>query len=121
MQISYVVSTMLFWGRENPLSFEQECEYLKSMGFGIELWPTLRDQTECRYERRNWDRIRAGLEQGADLFLTSGGVSVGDFDVVKEDPALNGTSARAGRDPGGCEPPASRGAGASGDAGLAGT
>lgn len=30
------------------------------------------------------DRIRAGLEQGADLFLTSGGVSVGDFDVVKE-------------------------------------
>ncbi|MGA9351848.1 MAG: gephyrin-like molybdotransferase Glp [Anaerolineae bacterium] len=29
------------------------------------------------------DRIRAGLEQGADLFLTSGGVSVGDFDVVK--------------------------------------
>ena len=66
-------------------------------------------------------RIEAGLEQGADLFLTSGGVSVGDFDVVKEDPALNGTSARAGRDPGGCEPPASRGAGASGDAGLAGT
>jgi len=29
-------------------------------------------------------RIRAGLEQGADLFLTSGGVSVGDFDVVKD-------------------------------------
>jgi len=28
-------------------------------------------------------RLRAGLEQGADLFLTSGGVSVGDFDVVK--------------------------------------
>jgi len=28
-------------------------------------------------------KIRAGLEQGADLFLTSGGVSVGDFDVVK--------------------------------------
>jgi molybdopterin molybdotransferase len=28
-------------------------------------------------------RIRAGQEQGADLFLTSGGVSVGDFDVVK--------------------------------------
>jgi molybdopterin molybdotransferase len=29
-------------------------------------------------------RIRAGLAQGADLFLTSGGVSVGDYDVVKE-------------------------------------
>ena len=28
-------------------------------------------------------KIRDGLEQGADLFLTSGGVSVGDFDVVK--------------------------------------
>lgn len=28
-------------------------------------------------------KIQAGLEQGADLCLTSGGVSVGDFDVVK--------------------------------------
>jgi len=36
------------------------------------------------------DRIRAGLEQGADLFLTSGGVSVGDFDVVKEVLAAEG-------------------------------
>lgn len=30
------------------------------------------------------DKIRQGLEQGADLFLTSGGVSVGDYDVVKD-------------------------------------
>jgi molybdopterin molybdotransferase len=29
-------------------------------------------------------KIRSGLEQGADLLLTSGGVSVGDFDVVKK-------------------------------------
>jgi molybdopterin molybdotransferase len=29
-------------------------------------------------------KIRQGLEQGADLFLTSGGVSVGDYDVVKD-------------------------------------
>jgi molybdopterin molybdotransferase len=29
-------------------------------------------------------KIREGLEQGADLFLTSGGVSVGDYDVVKD-------------------------------------
>ena len=29
-------------------------------------------------------RIRSGLAQGADLLLTSGGVSVGDFDVVKK-------------------------------------
>lgn len=28
-------------------------------------------------------KIRQGLDQGVDLFLTSGGVSVGDFDVVK--------------------------------------
>jgi molybdopterin molybdotransferase len=29
-------------------------------------------------------KIRQGLERGADLFLTSGGVSVGDYDVVKD-------------------------------------
>ena len=29
-------------------------------------------------------KIRSGLERGADLFLTSGGVSVGDYDVVKD-------------------------------------
>jgi molybdopterin molybdotransferase len=29
-------------------------------------------------------KIRTGLERGADLFLTSGGVSVGDYDVVKD-------------------------------------
>jgi molybdopterin molybdotransferase len=29
-------------------------------------------------------KIGVGLEQGADLFLTSGGVSVGDYDVVKD-------------------------------------
>jgi len=35
-------------------------------------------------------KIRAGLEQRADLFLTSGGVSVGDFDVVKKVLAAEG-------------------------------
>jgi molybdopterin molybdotransferase len=29
-------------------------------------------------------KIRAGLEQGVDLLLTSGGVSMGDFDLVKD-------------------------------------
>jgi len=29
-------------------------------------------------------KLRQGMEQGADLFLTSGGVSVGDYDVVKD-------------------------------------
>ncbi len=57
MQIRYVVSTMVFWGREHPLSFEQECQLLKSLGFGIELLPNIKNQYECRYERRNWDRL----------------------------------------------------------------
>jgi molybdopterin molybdotransferase len=35
-------------------------------------------------------KIRAGLEQGVDLFLTSGGVSVGEFDLVKDVLAAEG-------------------------------
>jgi molybdopterin molybdotransferase len=35
-------------------------------------------------------KIRSGLDQKVDLFLTSGGVSVGDFDVVKEVLAAEG-------------------------------
>lgn len=57
MQIRYSVSTMVFWWREHPLSFEQECQFLRSLGFGIELWPNIRGQDECRYERRNWPRL----------------------------------------------------------------
>ncbi len=57
MQIKYVVSTMVFWWREHPLSFEQECQFLRSLGFGIELWPHLKGQEDCRYERRNWQRL----------------------------------------------------------------
>jgi len=62
MRISYVVSTMVFWGREHPLSFEQECQFLKSLGFGIELWPNIKGQDECRYERRNWSRLAAATK-----------------------------------------------------------
>jgi molybdopterin molybdotransferase len=36
------------------------------------------------------EKIRSGLERGVDLFLSSGGVSVGDFDVVKEVLAAEG-------------------------------
>ncbi len=36
------------------------------------------------------ERIRQGLAQKVDLFLTSGGVSVGDFDVVKEALTIEG-------------------------------
>lgn len=35
-------------------------------------------------------KIQAGLEQKVDLFLTSGGVSVGDFDLVKDVLAAEG-------------------------------
>lgn len=62
MRISYVVSTMVFWWREHPLSFEQECQYLKSLGFGVELWPSIRGQNECRYQRRNWPRLEAATQ-----------------------------------------------------------
>ena len=62
MRIRYVVSSMVFWWRENNLSLEQECQFLKSMGFGIELWPTIRGQEECRYEHRNWARLAAATD-----------------------------------------------------------
>jgi len=62
MRIKYVVSTMVFWWRENRLSFEQECQLLKSLGFGVELWPNIRGQNECRYERRNWPRLAAATK-----------------------------------------------------------
>ena len=62
MRIRYVVSAMIFWGREHPLSFEQECQFLKSLGFGIELQPNIKGQNECRYERRNWPRLAAATQ-----------------------------------------------------------
>lgn len=63
MQISYVVSSMLFWGRETYLSLEQECEFLKSKGFGVELWPNVMGGlTVCRYDKRNWERLQAATE-----------------------------------------------------------
>ncbi len=62
MHIRYVVSTMVFWGREHHLSFEQECQFLKSLGFGVELRPTLKGYDECRYGRRNWPRLTAGTQ-----------------------------------------------------------
>lgn len=36
-------------------------------------------------------KIQTGLDEGADLFLTSGGVSVGDYDVVKDVLGSQGT------------------------------
>jgi len=62
MHIRYVISTMVFWGREHHLSFEQECQYLKSLGFGVELWPNIKGHEECRYQRRNWPRLTAATQ-----------------------------------------------------------
>jgi sugar phosphate isomerase/epimerase len=57
MQIKYVVSSMIFWWRENPVSFEQECDFLRAKGYGIELRSNIKGHPECRYERRNWQRL----------------------------------------------------------------
>ena len=62
MRIQYAVSSMIFWGREHRLSLEAECEFLRSLGFGIELWPNIKGQHECRYERQNWHRLAAATE-----------------------------------------------------------
>jgi len=50
---------MVFWWREHPLSFEQECEFLRAQGFGVELWPTIKGLSDCRYNRGNWPRLIA--------------------------------------------------------------
>lgn len=70
MRIRYTVSTMVFWWREHPLSFEQECQFLKSLGFGVELWPTIKGHSESRYERRNWARL-ASATQGMLVAMRS--------------------------------------------------
>ena len=57
MRINYVVSSMVFWWRENKLLLEQECEFLKSMGFGIELWPNTGGLADSRFDRQNWPRL----------------------------------------------------------------
>jgi sugar phosphate isomerase/epimerase len=57
MKIKYVVSSMVFWGCENNLTFEQDCEFLRSLGFGIELWPNEGGLNACKYDRRNWKRL----------------------------------------------------------------
>ena len=62
MRIRYAVSTMIFWWRENHLSFEQECQFLRSQGFGVELWPNMKGYSDCRYERRNWPRLTSATE-----------------------------------------------------------
>src|SRR3989339_1666860 len=62
MNIQYVISTMVFWQRENQVSFEQDCEFVRKMGFGIELWPNVCGLNECRYDRKNWQRLKSATD-----------------------------------------------------------
>ena len=61
---------MVFWWREHHLSLEQECQYLKSLGYGIELRPTMRGINDCRFIRRNWPRLK-GATEGMFVSLAS--------------------------------------------------
>ena len=68
----------------NANSYSNAAQVLQCGGIPVMLG-IARDQVQELTER-----IRAGLAQGVDLFLTSGGVSVGDFDVVKNVLAAEG-------------------------------
>jgi molybdopterin molybdotransferase len=68
----------------NANSYSNAAQVMQCGGIPV-LLGIARDQVEELTEM-----IRAGLAQGVDLFLTSGGVSVGDFDVVKEVLAAEG-------------------------------
>jgi sugar phosphate isomerase/epimerase len=62
MNIRYVVSIMAFWGRQSRLSMEQECDLLRTLGFGVELWPNLGGLDECQYSKRDWRRLASATE-----------------------------------------------------------
>ncbi|MBL7063061.1 MAG: molybdopterin molybdotransferase MoeA [Anaerolineae bacterium] len=68
----------------NSNSYSNAAQVIKCGGIPI-LLGIARDRVQELTEK-----IRAGLAQGVDLFLTSGGVSVGDFDVVKDVLAAEG-------------------------------
>jgi molybdopterin molybdotransferase len=68
----------------NANSYSNAAQVVKCGGIPVMLG-IARDQVQ-----ELTDKIRAGLAQGVDLFLTSGGVSVGDFDVVKDVLAAEG-------------------------------
>jgi molybdopterin molybdotransferase len=69
----------------NSNSYSNAAQVIKAGGVPIMLG-IARDEVQDLTEK-----IRAGLAQGVDLFLTSGGVSVGDFDIVKHVLAAEGT------------------------------
>ena len=53
MKIRYVVSTMAFWGKQSRLFLEQECDLLRTLGLGVELWPNLGGLDDCQYDKRD--------------------------------------------------------------------
>jgi molybdopterin molybdotransferase len=68
----------------NSNSYSNAAQVIKCGGVPVVLG-IARDQTEDLTQK-----LRTGLAQNVDLFLSSGGVSVGDFDVVKEVLAAEG-------------------------------
>jgi molybdopterin molybdotransferase len=79
------VDTPLMPGKiRNANSYANAAQVVKHGGIPI-LLGIARDNVEALKER-----IRTGLEQHVDLFLTSGGVSVGEFDLVKDVLAAEG-------------------------------
>jgi molybdopterin molybdotransferase len=68
----------------NANSYSNAAQVMQCGGIPV-LLGMARDQVE-----ELTDKIREGLAQGVDLFLTSGGVSVGDFDIVKRVLAAEG-------------------------------
>ena len=68
----------------NSNSYSNAAQVLRHGGVPI-LLGIARDQIDDLTSK-----IRSGLAQGADLLITSGGVSVGDFDVVKKVLAAEG-------------------------------
>lgn len=72
---------MVFWWRENHLSFEQECEYLRNIGYGVEIWPTMRGHLECRFAKRNWPRLKeATHDMLVSLHSRDDGPTLADWD-----------------------------------------
>ena len=64
MKIEYLVSSMIFTHREDPLSLESQCRFLRSRGLGIELRPNVTDLGGCRFSpkyRRRLKKAAAGM------------------------------------------------------------
>ena len=68
----------------NSNTYSNAAQVIRYGGFPIMLGITRDDENELTA------KVREGLQKGADLFLTTGGVSMGDFDMVKKVLAAEG-------------------------------